>query len=744
MAAIDPDAVLATLSLEQKASLTSGSDFWHTEPIPEAGVPAIMVADGPHGLRKQPDSHDAIGLSGSVPATCFPPAVALGSTWDTALVERVGAAIALEALASRVSVVLGPGVNIKRSPLCGRNFEYVSEDPHLAGRIGAAWVTGLQAQGVGASLKHFAVNNQETDRMRVSADVDERTLREIYLPAFEHIVRTTQPWTVMSSYNRLNGTYTSEHRELLTEILRDEWGFRGLIVSDWGAVDDHVRSLAAGLDLEMPPSGSDGEIVEAVRTGDLEEAALDDAARRVLRLVAAGQGARTEPVSFDVDAHDVLAREAAIAAAVLLKNDGILPLEAVGTQRIAVVGELARQPRYQGAGSSKIVPTRLDNALEAVVALTGADRVRFAPGYGLDGVPDADLVADAVAAASDADVVVAFLGLPAAAESEGFDRDDIHLPAAQVALLDAVVGANSDVVVVLSNGAVVSVTEWQDSARAVLEGWLLGQAGGRATADLLFGRANPAGRLTETIPLRLEDSPAHLYFPGGDRHVRYGEGIYVGYRHFDTVGRPVAYPFGYGLSYTTFEVSDLITTTTGPNAVDVTVSVANTGELAGAEIVAIYVHDPHAAVDRPEQELRGFAKVHLAPGERRTVTISLDATAFRYWAPGRHRWVVDAGPVDIRILNLDRTVARSVTVELTGDGVLPPLDVRSTIDEWVDHPVGGPLLAAAMTAAGGMTLDSIGPTMRRIVGEMPIGKVVGLGVSISAAQLDQLVAAAAV
>ncbi|HEY5336256.1 MAG TPA: glycoside hydrolase family 3 C-terminal domain-containing protein, partial [Mycobacteriales bacterium] len=705
MATIDPDAVLAALSLEQKASLTSGSDFWHTEPITAAGVPAIMVADGPHGLRKQPDSHDAIGLSGSVPATCFPPAVALGSTWDTALVERVGAAIAREALASRVSVVLGPGVNIKRSPLCGRNFEYVSEDPHLAGRIGAAWVTGLQAQGVGASLKHFAVNNQETDRMRVSADVDERTLREIYLPAFEYVVRTTQPWTVMSSYNRLNGTYTSEHRHLLTEILREEWGFRGLIVSDWGAVDDRVRSLAAGLDLEMPPSASDGEIAEAVRAGDLEVAALDDAARRVLRLVAAGEAALAGAEPFDVDAHDALAREAATAAAVLLKNDGILPLSDTGTQRIAVVGELARRPRYQGAGSSKIVPTRLDNALDAIVATAGADRVRFAPGYGLDGVPDAALVADAVAAAAEADVVVAFLGLPAAAESEGFDRDDIDLPAAQLALLEDVARTNPDVAVVLSNGGVVSVAEWQHSARAVLEGWLLGQAGGRATADLLFGHANPSGRLTETIPLRLEDSPAHLYFPGGDQHVRYGEGIYVGYRHFDTLGCPVAYPFGHGLSYTTFEVADLVVTTTGPNVVNVTVSVTNSGDVAGAEVVAIYVHDSHAAVDRPEQELKGFAKVHLAPGERRAVTVTLDETAFRYWAPGQRRWVVDAGSVEVRILRADRSVSLRTTVELPGDGVLPPLDVRSTIDEWVDHPVGGPLLDAAMTAAGGMTLD---------------------------------------
>lgn len=743
MAAIDPDAVLSALTLEQKASLTSGSDFWHTEPVPAGGVPAIMVADGPHGLRKQIDSHDSIGRRGSVPATCFPPAVALGSTWDTALVERVGAAIAVEALANEVSVVLGPGVNIKRSPLCGRNFEYFSEDPFLSGRIGAAWVRGLQGRGVGASLKHFAVNNQETDRMRVSADVDERTLREIYLPAFEHIVTTARPWTVMSSYNRLNGTYTSEHRQLLTEILREEWGFDGLVVSDWGAVDDRVRSLAAGLDLEMPPSRTDGEIADAVRTGGLDEKALDQAARRVLRLVADAQNSLTAPAPFDVDAHHDLAAEAAAAGAVLLENDGILPLAAPGSQRLAVVGELARRPRYQGAGSSKIVPTRLDNALDSVTALAGADRVGFAAGYRLDGVADADLVAEAVAAAAAADVVVVFLGLPASAESEGFDRVDIDLPAVQLGLLRAVAQANPDVVVVLANGGVVSVAEWRGAARAVLEGWLLGQAGGRATADLLFGRANPSGRLTETIPLRLADTPAHLYFPGGDRHVRYGEGIYVGYRHFDALRRPVAYPFGYGLSYTSFALSDLVVTATGPTTADVTVSVTNSGDVAGDEVVPVYVHLAHASVDRPEQELKGFAKVRLEPGERRTVTIALDETAFRYWAPGQRRWVVDAGPVEVRILRPDRTVALRAVVDIAGDGVLPALDERSTVDEWIAHPVGGPLLRAAMTEAGGMTLESVGPAMRRIVGEMPIGKVVGLGVSISAAQLDRMVADAA-
>jgi beta-glucosidase len=576
------ETILGRLTLEQKASLTSGGDFWHTQAVPDAGVPDVMVTDGPNGLRKQSGSGDAMALGGSDPATCFPPAVTLGCTWDVGLARRVGEAIGAEALAADVAVVLGPGVNIKRSPLCGRNFEYFSEDPFLSGRMGAAWVAGVQSRGVGTSLKHYAANNQETDRLRVSADVDERTLREVYLPAFEH-VRQEQPTTVMCAYNKVNGTHASEHHWLLTEVLRQEWGFAGMVVSDWGAVSNRVAALAAGLDLEMPPSGTDQEVVDAVRSGELPEEVLDEAVRRVLTLVAREQSLPEERPGPDLDAHHALAREVAAAGAVLLRNeDGILPLAADGTEVLAVIGELARTPRYQGAGSSQVVPTRLDAALEAIRALAGEERVRFAPGYTLDGPVDPALADEAVAAAREAGTVLLFLGLPPSAESEGFDRPDIALPPEQLALLRAVRAVNERVVVVLAHGGLVSVAGWEDQSAAVLDGWLGGQAGGSAMADLLFGRANPSGRLTETVPLRLEDTPSWLFFPGGEQHVRYGEGIYVGYRYHQTLGAPVAHPFGFGLSYTTFALTALVVRRTGPNAAEVSATVTNTGPVAGS------------------------------------------------------------------------------------------------------------------------------------------------------------------
>ena len=735
--------ILAGLSLEQKASLTSGGDFWHTQPVPGAGVPAIMLADGPHGLRKQADAADAIGLGGSVPATCFPPAVTLGSSWDPQLAGRVGAALGAEARAQQVSVLLGPGVNIKRSPLCGRNFEYFSEDPFLAGRMGAAWVQGVQSRGVGASLKHYAANNQETDRLRVSADVDERTLREIYLPAFEHVVRQARPLTVMCAYNKVNGTHASENFWLLSEVLRDEWGFDGLVVSDWGAVSDRVKALAAGLDLEMPPSGTDEVVVRAVRDGELGEEVLDRAVRRVLTLLVRTEDAAAGGPQVDVDVHHELAREAAAAGAVLLKNDGsILPLDADADAdaRIAVVGELARTPRYQGAGSSQVVPTRLDAPLAAIRAVAGEGRVGFAPGYALDGAPDAALVAEAVEVARGADTVVLFLGLPPSAESEGFDRTDILLPADQLALLRTLHEVNARIVVVLSNGGLVSVSGWQEQAQAVLEGWLLGQAGGLATADLLFGLANPSGRLTETIPLRLEDTPAFLFFPGGEQHVRYGEGIYVGYRYHETLAAPVAYPFGFGLSYTTFALADLRLDPAGPNAVDVAVTVTNTGPRAGAEVVQVYVHDREASVDRPEHELKGFAKVHLQPGESRTVQVSLDEEAFRYWSPLRRRWVVEAGEAEVRVGTSCRDIHLTGVVDLAGDGQLPQLDASSTVHEWLADPVGGPLLREAMAASRGRHFDDLGEHDSAILGAMPLGKMASFGLAVPRDVADRLTA----
>ena len=569
-----PARCLEQLSLEQKAALLSGRDFWSTQPLDAAGVPSIVLTDGPHGVRRQAGQFDRLSLHDAMPATCFPAAVAVGSSWDPAVAERVGAAVGREARALGVHVALGPGVNIKRSPLCGRNFEYYSEDPLLAGLLGAAHVQGQQGQGVGASVKHFAANNQETDRMLVSADADERTLREIYLPAFERIVTQAKPATVMCAYNKVNGVYAAHNRWLLTEVLREEWGFTGAVVSDWGAVHDPVAALAAGLDLEMPGTGglSAQRIVGAVRAGELDEAVVDAAAGRVLALARLAAG----PASgFDADAHHALARQLACDCAVLLKNDGgALPL--TGSGPIAVVGEFARTPRYQGGGSSHINPTRVDTPLDAIRALAdeAGRAVAFAPGFAVDstggntddGSSDpAALREEAVTAARQAGVTVIFAGLGEREESEGFDRETLDLPAAQVDLIRAVAAASPRTVVVLSHGGVVSLEGWHDDVDAILEGFLLGQAGGAAIADLLFGVANPSGRLAETIPLRLADNPSYVNFPGEQGHVRYGEGVMVGYRWYATVGLPVRYPFGHGLSYTTFAVSDLTVAATGPD-----------------------------------------------------------------------------------------------------------------------------------------------------------------------------------
>jgi beta-glucosidase len=703
-AKLDIPALLADLTLEEKASLLDGADFWRTQPVERLGIRGVMVTDGPHGLRKQAEGADHLGLHGSVPATCFPPAAGLASTWDVELLGRVGAALGRECRAAEVSVLLGPGVNMKRSPLCGRNFEYFSEDPALAGDLAAALVNGIQSQGVGTSLKHFAANNQETDRMTVSAEVDERTLREIYLPAFERVVTQAQPWTVMCSYNRINGVYASENRWLLTEVLRDEWGYEGLVVSDWGAVSRRDVGLAAGLDLEMPSSAGGGQrkILDAVRAGELSEADVDLAVTRVLTLVDRAQPALQTGQTFDVAAHHALAREAAAASAVLLKNEGgILPLDAQGGGTVAVIGEFARTPRFQGAGSSQVNPTQVDTTLDALrTALDEHREVTFAPGFAIESdVADPALVEEAVRTAASADVVVLFLGLPPSYESEGYDRDHMDLPAHQVELLHAVADANPRLVVVLSNGSVVTVAPWQDRAQAVLEGWLLGQAGGSATADLLLGVLSPSGKLAETVPVRYEDNPTVGAFPGEHGRVRYGEGLLIGYRWYDAHRIPVAYPFGHGLSYTTFEYTDLaVNVRKGGEQpeVDVTLTVTNTGDRAGKETVQVYVTDPAATVYRPEQELRGFAKVSLDPGQSTPVTLTLGPRAFAFWHDSVGRWVVEGGTFGVRVGASSRDIRKEATVELTGQEVFPPLTAESTVDAWLAHPVAGPWLRESL------------------------------------------------
>jgi beta-glucosidase len=732
-----PDAVPPAddLTLEEKVSLTLGSDFWHTAAVDRAGVPAIMVSDGPHGLRAQPTSGDHVGIGGSLPATCFPPAAALGSSWDPDLVREVGAAIGREARDQGVGVVLGPGINIKRSPLCGRNFEYLSEDPLVAGVLGAAMVAGLQSQGVGASVKHFAANNQETDRLRVSADVDERTLREIYLPAFERVVTQAKPWTVMCSYNRVNGVYASEHPWLLTTVLRDEWGFDGLVVSDWGAVQDRVAALAAGLDLEMPPSlgVSDVAVAAAVRDGSLAEALLDTAARRVLALVGrvtAGAATPVDPV--DADAQHAIARRAAAESCVLLRNEpvageALLPLRPAAGDVVAVVGEFARTPRYQGAGSSQVNPTRVDAALDALRdAVPAGVSVEFAAGFGIDDTADdAALAAAAVELAGRAGTVVAFLGLPADAESEGYDRTHIDLPAAQTELVAALAAANPRLVVVLANGSAVDVASWRDHAPAILESWLTGQAGGGAIADLLLGAVNPSGRLTETLPLRLSDNPASLNFPGEEGHVRYGEGVFVGYRGFDATGRDVAYPFGHGLSYTTFGYADLTAAVSG-TSVEVGVTVTNTGDRAGREVVQLYVGDPEAAIPRPPRELRGFEKVALEPGESARVTFRLTDRDLSYWSTltgDSGGWTLEAGDFEIAVGASSRDLRLTATVHVDAPPLRRRLDGNSTLVEWLTDPAGGPALRAEIgtspdgrRAAGILADDGL----VKVIGNFPL------------------------
>ncbi|MFF3025916.1 glycoside hydrolase family 3 C-terminal domain-containing protein [Microbacterium sp. NPDC057944] len=752
------DNPASDLTLEEKASLTSGADFWTTKAIDRAGIPSIMMTDGPHGLRKQAGGTDHLGLASSVPATCFPPAVGIGSSWDPELIERVGAAIGVEAAIEDVAVVLGPGINIKRSPLCGRNFEYFSEDPIVSGVLGAASVRGVQSQGVGTSLKHFAANNQEFDRMRSSSDVDPRPLREIYLRGFERVVKDAAPWTVMCSYNRLNGVWTSEDPWLLTSVLRDEWGFDGLVVSDWGAVNDRVAGVAAGLDLEMPASGgrTDAQLVAAVRAGELAESVLDTAASRAIDLVRKSERRPVVAGPLDVDAHHALAREAAGRSIVLLKNDdGVLPL--APSQKVAVIGAFAAEPRFQGAGSSLINPTRVDAALDALCAVAG-DAVSYAPGFAVEGGAIAAsgrsaeaLRAEAVSAASSAEVAVVFLGLPAAEESEGFDREHIDLPAAQLALLDAVLEVNANTVVVLSNGGVVALP-FADRVPAIVESWLLGQAGGTAVADVLYGTVNPSGKLTETVPVRLEDNPSYGNFPGEFGHVRYGEGLLVGYRWYDAKGLEVTFPFGFGLSYTTFAYGEATASVTEGGDIAVSFALTNTGDRDGREVAQVYVSLAGSIAQRAPRELKAFSSVELAAGETRTVEVVVRREDLAYWDIRVDRFVVEGGEYTVEVAASSRDIRSTVAVVVEGDAVVLPLTMNSSIGDVVAHPVAGPIVMGALggfmgeltgadsSAASMMPNDE---AMQKMMASFPIGRLVGFpGIDVTYEQVEQLLAAA--
>lgn len=711
------------LTAAEKVALTGGADFWHTHDVPSRGLPGIMVADGPHGLRVQKGEGDHLGLHDSVPATCFPPAVGLAATWSRGTTAAVAAAIGQEALAEGVSVVLGAGMNLKRSPLCGRNFEYLSEDPHLTGELAVAYVGGMQATGVGTSVKHFALNNQETDRMRVDVSVDERTLHEVYLRAFRAVVTRARPWTVMCSYNSVLGTLVAENSFLLTDVLRGQWGYEGLVISDWGAVVDRPRSVAAGLDLQMPADpGAQQALTDALETGDIDPAAVDRAAGAVLDLIGKGLAARDETATYDVEAHHQVALEAARRAIVLLTNNGILPLpepeQAVAG--LAVIGDFAATPRYQGAGSSHVTPTRLATALGSIREIAG--EVPFARGFAAGGAEDEEaLRAEAVELARGAGTTVLFLGLGEDVESEGFDRTDMELPAAQERLLEDVLAVTDQVVVVLSHGSALRLSPTLRAVPAVLEAWLLGQAGGEATAEILFGRVNPSGKLAESIPLALSDIPSALHFPGEHGRVTYGEGLFVGYRGLDARGTEVAFPFGHGRSYTTFEHADVVAAARG-DGLTAEVIVTNTGSRAGREVVQAYVSVPDSAVARAPRELKGFADVELDAGESRRVRIDIPATELQYWSTRAGHWVVEGGTYRVEIGASSRDLRGSAEAELTGDEPVLTATLETTPLELLQIPGGQEKLEALL----GNSPFFQDPELRKMGEQIPLGRFTGL------------------
>ena len=683
----DVKAIIREMTLEEKAGMCSGKDFWHLKGVERLGIPEVMVSDGPHGLRKQAEEADHLGLNESIKAVCFPTACATACSFDRDLLEEMGERIGDECQAEDLSVILGPAVNIKRSPLCGRNFEYFSEDPYLASQMAAAHIKGVQSKNVGTSIKHFAANNQEHRRMSCSSEVDERTLREIYLAAFETAIKEAKPDTVMCSYNRINGEFASENHWLLTEVLRDEWGFDGYVMSDWGAVNDRVKGLKAGLELEMPASGgtTDKEIVEAVKNGELAEAVLDRAVERILNIVFKFTDNRQEG-KFDMEEDHKLAAKIEAESMVLLKNEGVLPLPTQG-KKIAFIGKFAEAPRFQGGGSSHINSFKITSALEAVKEVA---EVTYAQGYDVkEDVIDQAMLDQAVETAKEADVAVIFAGLPDAFESEGYDRTHMRMPDCQNTLISEIAKVQENVVVVLHNGSPVEMP-WADQVKGILEAYLCGQAVGQAEVDILFGKVNPSGKLAETIPYKLSDNPSYLNFPGDGQKVEYKEGVFVGYRYYDTKEMPVRYPFGYGLSYTTFEYSDLQLSSDKIKDTDklkVTLKVKNTGNRAGKEIVQLYVADKTGAASRPVKELKNFVKVELQPQEEKTVEMELDKRSFAWYNTDIHDWYAASGEYEILAAASSRDIRLKKTVYVESTTELPMhIHMNTTIGELLENP----------------------------------------------------------
>ncbi|WP_144497006.1 glycoside hydrolase family 3 C-terminal domain-containing protein [Bacillus toyonensis] len=680
----DIKKIISEMTLEEKASLCSGLDFWNTKGIERLGIPSIMVTDGPHGLRKQAEGADHLGIYNSIPSTCFPSAVGLASTWNKDLIHEVGVALGEECQAEHVGVLLGPGANIKRSPLCGRNFEYFSEDPYLSSQMAINHVKGVQSQGIGTSLKHFAANNQEHRRMSVDAIVDERTLREIYLASFEDVIKEAQPWTVMSAYNKVNGEYASENNYLLHDILKDEWGFEGFVVSDWGAVNERVASLANGLELEMPSSFGIGEkkIIDAINCGELSVKKLNQAVERLLYIIFKAYENQLENATYSKDTHHQLAREVASESMVMLQNeDSILPLKKEGT--VAVIGEFAKQPRYQGGGSSHINPTKLESIFEELEMVSGEKtNILFAQGYHLasDDV-DENLINEAKKIAESADTAVLFVGLPDRYESEGFDRKHLQMPENHVQLIEAIAEVQSNIVVVLSNGAPIEMP-WIGKVKGILEGYLGGQALGGAIADLLFGDANPSGKLAETFPEVLSDNPSYLNFPGEGDKVEYKEGVFVGYRYYDAKNIEPLFPFGFGLSYTNFEYSKLSISKNeikDTDTVSVLVNVKNAGSIAGKEIVQLYIKDVESSMIRPEKELKGFEKVELQPGEEKTVSFTLNNRSFAYYNVELKDWHVETGEFEILVGKSSREIVLQDNIFVQSTTIIKKTVHRNTL-----------------------------------------------------------------
>ena len=738
--------ILNAMTLEEKAAFCSGRDFWHTKAIERLGVPSVMMCDGPHGLRKQEGEGDHLGINKSIETVCYPTAAALASSFDRDVMRQLGEALGQECQAENVAMLLGPGLNIKRSPLCGRNFEYFSEDPYLAGEMGASYVKALQSKGVAACAKHFACNNQETRRMSGSSQVDERTLHEIYLPAFEAVVKNGKARSLMCAYNAINGEFCAENKMLLTDTLREKWGFDGFVVTDWGAVKGRAEGIASGLDLEMPggPNATGEELIEAVKAGTLSETDLDKAVLNILHFVETALAERDENAVIDRDACRELAEKLAGECAVLLKNEDILPLQK--GRKAVFIGEFAANPRYQGAGSSHINVPHPVSALEAA-----GDAVTYARGYDAhSSKTDEALLAEALNAAKDAEVAVIFAGLPDAFESEGADRDHMRLPDNQNELIAAVSAVNPHTVVVLHGGSPVELP-WLDKVPAVLLMYLGGEQVGAAAADLLWGKVNPSGHLAETWPIRLEDNPSYLNFPGEDGVVTYAEGIFVGYRYYDKKKMPVNFPFGHGLSYTDFSFSNLTADKeklTDRETVTVSVDVTNKGTSAGKAVVQLYVRDVKSTVRRPVRELKDFAKVALEPGETRTVTFVLDKRAFAYYEPKVHDFFVESGEfaVEIGLSCRDIRLAKSVHVEGTEE-ISFTIDANTTIGQLMKHPKGAAFIRQMMVKSNGPSdseqAEAMGEgsekIMQQMMFEMPLGSLVSYG-RMTSGQLRGLIA----